>query len=552
MAVRALRRRRARRRRRCGCWPSASRCSAACPRWCWLIRMGCLKGGVVANVVIPTPDYVRFATQYGFRPDFCEGGDPSRRGSSRTWSATPSRTWSCRPGPDVERLEEANAAAIRGWCAEVNGQTALRDLRGAGRAAGQRGTSLLRQLPSLRARIGQVDVAHGRPSSSTHADRDEPATRCPSAVRSATSVEVMAVDGRIKVLGRRTRSVADHAVDSPRARRRSCDDHYGGAPARQAAAQGPPDADARPRRRSALAGPGRRNVPEGRGGCRGHQAAASNLRSSRVSKRRYEAVGSLVAAAEYARWCSGAGAPDVRSILAAGTGAPQPTAPGEALLVPLPIVPTRPLSAYAIETGVMTAAAPQPLAADLTAGLRRLKLVLECAGSPRTVAQPAKTQRWAHRRNFCAPSIEAEIASRDASNARARLKAANFPVAQNDSTNSRCPPVSSIPRATFDYLGLAGMGARPAENARRWSAQPGPARAIMLGRALGRAADRSRPSGPLLRSGRAGRRPLPRSRPTTSVGQGHRVHPARRARDRRRARADAAPIAPAPRTVIID
>jgi len=27
-------------------------------------RMGCLKGGVVANVVVPTPDYVRFATHY--------------------------------------------------------------------------------------------------------------------------------------------------------------------------------------------------------------------------------------------------------------------------------------------------------------------------------------------------------------------------------------------------------------------------------------------------------------------------------------------------------
>jgi transposase len=34
-------------------------------------RMGCLKGGVVANLVVPTPDYVRFATHYRFRPDFC-------------------------------------------------------------------------------------------------------------------------------------------------------------------------------------------------------------------------------------------------------------------------------------------------------------------------------------------------------------------------------------------------------------------------------------------------------------------------------------------------
>ncbi len=43
-------------------------------------RMGCLKGGVVANVVVPTPDYVRFATHYGFRPDFCEAADPESKG----------------------------------------------------------------------------------------------------------------------------------------------------------------------------------------------------------------------------------------------------------------------------------------------------------------------------------------------------------------------------------------------------------------------------------------------------------------------------------------
>jgi transposase len=43
-------------------------------------RMGCLKGGVVANVVVPTPDYVRFATHYGFRPDWCEAGDPQSKG----------------------------------------------------------------------------------------------------------------------------------------------------------------------------------------------------------------------------------------------------------------------------------------------------------------------------------------------------------------------------------------------------------------------------------------------------------------------------------------
>ena len=42
--------------------------------------MGCLKGGVVANVVVPTADYVRFASHYGFRPDFCQAADPESKG----------------------------------------------------------------------------------------------------------------------------------------------------------------------------------------------------------------------------------------------------------------------------------------------------------------------------------------------------------------------------------------------------------------------------------------------------------------------------------------
>jgi transposase len=43
-------------------------------------RMGCLKGGVVADVVVPTADYVRFAAHYGFRPDFCRAADPQSKG----------------------------------------------------------------------------------------------------------------------------------------------------------------------------------------------------------------------------------------------------------------------------------------------------------------------------------------------------------------------------------------------------------------------------------------------------------------------------------------
>jgi transposase len=42
-------------------------------------RMGCLKGGVVANVVVPAPGYLAFASHYGFRPDFCEAADPESK-----------------------------------------------------------------------------------------------------------------------------------------------------------------------------------------------------------------------------------------------------------------------------------------------------------------------------------------------------------------------------------------------------------------------------------------------------------------------------------------
>src|SRR5215210_9110410 len=87
-------------------------------------RMGCLRAGVVANVVVPHPDYVAFATRYGFRPDFCEAADPESKGvvehlagyvqSDLLVPALADGGW-----PD---LATATAAAIR-WDTEVNGRT---------------------------------------------------------------------------------------------------------------------------------------------------------------------------------------------------------------------------------------------------------------------------------------------------------------------------------------------------------------------------------------------------------------------------------------------
>jgi len=56
----------------------------------------------------------------------------------------------------------------------------------------------------------------------------------------------------------------------------------------------------------------------------------------------------LVAALERAVTFGRFRAADVRSILAAGTGVARPTEAGGALVVALPTVATRPLSAYAI------------------------------------------------------------------------------------------------------------------------------------------------------------------------------------------------------------
>ena len=55
-------------------------------------------------------------------------------------------------------------------------------------------------------------------------------------------------------------------------------------------------------------------------------------------------IDALHRAVAFGRWR----AADVRSILAAGAGTPQPVGPGDALVLELPVVPTRPLSAYAI------------------------------------------------------------------------------------------------------------------------------------------------------------------------------------------------------------
>src|SRR4029079_12698660 len=82
-------------------------------------RMACLKGGVVANVVIPTPDYVRIAAHYGFRPDFCHANDPESKGIVENLVGYAKRDLMIPEQPSASDLVTANAAAAA-WCTEVN------------------------------------------------------------------------------------------------------------------------------------------------------------------------------------------------------------------------------------------------------------------------------------------------------------------------------------------------------------------------------------------------------------------------------------------------
>jgi DNA replication protein DnaC len=91
---------------------------------------------------------------------------------------------------------------------------------------------------------------------------------------------------------------------------------------------------------------------------------------------------------------------------------------------------------------------PPPLAPDIEAGFRRLRLSAMRTLSPELLIT-AKTQRWKPE-EFLRILVEAEIASRDASNARNRLKVAAFPVTKT--LDEFDVVASSVKQATFDYL----------------------------------------------------------------------------------------------------
>jgi hypothetical protein len=301
-------------------------------------RMGCLKGGVVANKVIPTADYVRFATHYGFRPDWCEANDPESKGIVENLVGYAKRDLVVPQAP-FEDLTVANIAA-RAWCAEVN-TVAHSEICAipAERLATER--EVMSALPSLRPAIGKPPITRKVDKLSC--------VRFGSARYSVPNrligarVAIVEADGRLLITDLTTGEiVADHAPVAP-GEAAICDEHYGGprpAPRRAVRPRTPTE-------KAFLAlGPVAEAWLTGSAASGNTRLAADLVELAALQAAHGDAtlVAALQRAVRFRRWR----ADDIRSILAAGSGTPQPTPPGDALVMALPTVPTRSLGDYAL------------------------------------------------------------------------------------------------------------------------------------------------------------------------------------------------------------
>lgn len=299
-------------------------------------RMGCLKGGTVAGVVVPTADYVRFATYYGFRPDFCAGADPESKGIVENLVGYVKSDLMIPEELLVTDLATANLKGVA-WCVEVNARehTEICAIP-AERLVTER--ELLGVLPSLRARIGRLVV---RKVDRLSCVRFGSARYSVPTRHIGKQVEVRVTDGTVQVvlLGA---VIAEHQVVSP-GEASVNDDHYDGprpAPARAVRPKTPAEIAF-----CALGPPAEAFIKAAAAAGTGSLAGdLDELAGLEAAHGKAALVAALERAVEFGRFR----AHDVRSILAAGAGVPRPRRPGEALVVDLPTVATRPLSDYAI------------------------------------------------------------------------------------------------------------------------------------------------------------------------------------------------------------
>ena len=299
-------------------------------------RMGCLKGGVVANVVVPTPAYVRFASLYGFRPDFCEGGDPESKGVVENLVGY-AKSDLVVPQDLARTGAPAAQRPARTWCDEVNAQVHSETCAvPASRLEAER--PLLGPLPSLRPGSGRVmsrkvdRLSYVRFGSARYSVPTKLVGR-------VVEVQVSGDEVQICLFGE---VVAAHSLVAPGQASVQAE-HYGG-PRRA------PERRPRPHTAAEKAICGLGEIGEAfikgaaAAGVTKLGAELEELVGLEAAHGREPFVAGLARAVEFGRFR----ASDVRSIIAAGSGFPRAAAPGPALVaVDLPQVPRRPLTDYA-------------------------------------------------------------------------------------------------------------------------------------------------------------------------------------------------------------
>jgi len=299
-------------------------------------RMGCLKAGTVTNVVIPTGDYIRFATHYRFRPDFCHPADPESKGIVENLVGYAKRDFVL---PASNDLSVINQAATQ-WCAEVNAAVHSEICAvPAERLIIER--DLLSALPLLRPRIGQVEIRKV----------DKLSTVRVASVRYSVPfmlvgqhVEVVTHDGRVRIYNPVGDIVAQHMQLAP-GEASVLDEHY--PTPRKAPSRGPRARSDVEHNFLALGEPAENFIRDG---------AAAGVTT--LAKEIIEIVTDLIPAygtqdvtkaVARARRFGRFRASDVRSILAIGLAAQEPSDPGNNIVVSLPASEIRSFDAYRIE-----------------------------------------------------------------------------------------------------------------------------------------------------------------------------------------------------------
>jgi transposase len=303
-------------------------------------RMGCLKAGVVADVVVPTADYVRFATHYRFRPDFCHANDPESKGIVENLVGYAKRDLMIPEQPSATDPAAANRSAVA-WCSEVNSATHS-EICAVPAVRLETERPLLGVLPQLRCEIGPKPIS--RKVDKLSCVRFASARYSVPNRLIGSSVLITITDGHVQVFESFTGEVvAEHALVAP-GETSIRDEHYGFS--RPDTPRRAPRARTETERQFLALGPVAEQFLLGAAAA-GVSKLPTELGQILILHAAHghdPLLAALSRAVEFGRWR----ADDVRSILAAAGAAPHPRPAGEALVLTLPSVPTRSLADYAV------------------------------------------------------------------------------------------------------------------------------------------------------------------------------------------------------------